>query len=135
MMNADVDSAPRRQATNLEAFTAFGVGALKAWAMLLAGSVVGYGLAVVVAWWSGWPLVELSWERLSASGWHTVVVLMYAMAGCQIEVLRFQGQPQPGRFFRAWASAGRLRSRLFLVLGMAAIGVGVLTGLCGPLTE
>ena len=54
---------------------------------------------------------------------------MFAMAGFLIEALRFQGQPREGRFFRAWAAAGPLRRRLFMVLGVAALGVGLFAGL------
>jgi hypothetical protein len=128
-MNATVDStSQQRQAMNLEGFVLCGMGVLKAWAILLVGSAIGYGLAAVIAWRSEWPLVQLSWVRLGSSGLPSVVV-PFGMGGFVIESLRFQGQPRPGRYFRAWTSAERLRCQLFLLLCAAAIGVGVFAGL------
>jgi hypothetical protein len=119
---------PSRQATNLEAFVIFGAGILTAWAVLVVGASVGYGLAAVSAPWSGLPLQPLSLGRLLARGPVTVAVT-FGMAGYLIEALRFQGQPGDGRFYRAWSAAGPLRRRLFLVLGAAAVAVGLFAAL------
>jgi hypothetical protein len=126
MTTATTDPGPPRQATHLEAAVLFGAGVVKAWAVLLVGSAVGYGLTAVVTGRFEWPPVRPA--GISSFG-PLGVVVPFGMAGFLIEALRFQGRPRPGRYFRAWAGAGRLRQRLFVVLGVAAVGIGVFAGL------
>lgn len=128
MADTSVTTPPSRQATNLEGFVIGGVGAVAAWVVLGVGVGIGYGLAAVIASWSGQPLQPLSWAQVAARG-PLGVAAMFGMAGFLIEVLRFQGPPRGGRFFKAWSAAGPLRCRLLLVLSAAAIGIGLFAGL------
>ncbi|MGL6096289.1 MAG: hypothetical protein ACRC7O_10900 [Fimbriiglobus sp.] len=113
-----------RKATTAEAFVIGGAGVLIAWVCLAVGVVAGFG----AAGWIAGSSVPIRWTRLTGDGSLGVAVL-FGMAGYLIEALRFQGPPRPGRFFRAWAAAGRLRFGLFVVLAVAAVGIGLFAGL------
>lgn len=108
-----------------------GAGFLKAWAILLIGAAIGYGVGALFGWRLGWPLTHPSCIRLNSPGALNVVV-MFGLGGFVIEILRFQGRPGKGHYFRAWSSAAGLRRRLYLVLGAAAICVGMFTALRSP---
>lgn len=128
VMQPESQQIPPRTATTLEALVIAVVGVLMSWAILLVGVSIGYALAAAISHWFGLPLTPLSLTLLTSRS-SLGVFGMYAMGGYLIEALRFQVPPQEGQYYRAWTAASRLRRRLFVALGLAAVVIGLFAGL------
>jgi hypothetical protein len=119
MFMTDESGGPDRKATNAEGLAIGGAGIVIAWGTLLVGTAAGFGVAALCGG-------SFSADRIGVLTGDVLpgLALLYAMAGFLIEMLRIQGTPRPGRSFRAWKAAGRLRLSLYALLALVALGIG-----------